>query len=263
MHASTVVEVPQRRTSDRVARVAALGDLHCGEDDRGAFRDHLARVNDDADILILCGDLTRRGLPAEFRTVIGELTDVKLPIAAVLGNHDYESGLTTEGESILRDRGIHVLAGDPFHLTDQVGLVGTKGFMGGFGRAALTAFGEPETKAFVNAALEEVQILEMGLRRLTTPVRIVVLHYAPIVATIAGEPEVIYPFLGCDRLAEPLDRYDASVVFHGHAHTGAFEGRTPGGVPVYNVSLPVLRKIGLATMYYVHEVPLQVATGTK
>ena len=256
MHASTVVDVPQRRSSDRVARIAAMGDIHCGEEDRGAFRDHFARVNGDADILILCGDLTRRGLPGEFRTVVGELADVKIPIAAVLGNHDHESALAMEGEAILRDRGIHVLAGDPFHLNDQVGLVGTKGFMGGFGRAALTAFGEAETKAFVNATLEEVQTLEMGLRRLATPVRIVLLHYAPIVATIAGEPEVIYPFLGCDRLAEPLDRYDATVAFHGHAHTGSFEGRTPGGVPVYNVSLPVLRRIGLSTLYYVHDVPL-------
>ena len=256
MRVSSVSELPQRRTSDRVARIAAVGDLHCGEDDRGAFRDQLARVNDEAEILILCGDLTRRGLPAEFRTVVGELSDVKIPIATVLGNHDHESGLAMEGESILRDRGVHVLAGDPFHLSEQVGLVGTKGFMGGFGRAALTAFGEAETKAFVNATLEEVQRLEMGLRRLATPIRIAVLHYAPIVATVAGEPEVIYPFLGCDRLAEPLDRYAATVVFHGHAHTGAFEGRTAGGVPVYNVSLPVLRKIGLSTLYYVYKVPL-------
>jgi Icc-related predicted phosphoesterase len=261
MRVSSVSELPQRRTSDRVARIAAVGDLHCGEDDRGAFRDQLARVNDEAEILILCGDLTRRGLPAEFRTVVGELSDVKIPIATVLGNHDHESGLAMEGESILRDRGVHVLAGDPFHLSEQVGLVGTKGFMGGFGRAALTAFGEAETKAFVNATLEEVQRLEMGLRRLATPIRIAVLHYAPIVATVAGEPEVIYPFLGCDRLAEPLDRYAATVVFHGHAHTGAFEGRTAGGVPVYNVSLPVLRKIGLSTLYYVYEVPLVKGAG--
>ena len=253
---SSIAELPQRRTSDRVVRVAAVGDIHCGEEDRGAFRDHLARVNDDADVLVLCGDLTRRGLPAEFRTVVGELADVKTPITAVLGNHDHEAGQAAEGEVILRERGIHVLAGDPFQLNEQVGFVGTKGFMGGFGRAALTSFGEVETKAFVNATLEEVQRLEMGLRRLATPVRVVVLHYAPIAGTVAGEPEVIYPFLGCDRLAEPLDRYDATVVFHGHAHTGAFEGRTAGGVPVYNVSLPVLRKIGLTTLYYVHEVPL-------
>lgn len=256
MHASSISEIPQRRTTDRVVRIAALGDIHCGEDDRGAFRDYLSRANGDADVLIMCGDLTRRGLPGEFRTVIGELADVKIPIATVLGNHDYESGRVEEGEAILRERGIHVLAGDPFQLNEQVGFVGTKGYMGGFGRAALTAFGEAETKAFVAVTLDEVQRLEMGLRRLATPVRVAVLHYAPILGTIAGEPEVIYPFLGCDRLAEPLDRYQATVVFHGHAHTGAFEGQTAGGVPVFNVSLPILRKIGLDTMYYVYEVPL-------
>ena len=259
---SNIAELPQRRTSDRVVRVAAVGDIHCGEEDRGAFRDHLARVNDDADVLVLCGDLTRRGLPAEFRTVVGELADVKTPITAVLGNHDHEAGQAAEGEAILRARGIHVLVGDPFQLNDHVGFVGTKGFMGGFGRAALTSFGEVETKAFVSATLEEVQRLEMGLRRLATPVRVVVLHYAPIAGTVAGEPEVIYPFLGCDRLAEPLDRYDATVVFHGHAHTGAFEGHTAGGVPVYNVSLPVLRKIGLATLYYVHEIPVGASSAS-
>ncbi|MGQ0712990.1 MAG: metallophosphoesterase family protein [Gemmatimonadaceae bacterium] len=259
MHASSVSEIPQRRTTDRVVRIAAVGDLHCGEEDRGAFRDQLARANGDADILILCGDLTRRGLPAEFRTVIGEMADVKIPIAAVLGNHDFEAGRSDEGEAILRDRGVHVLCGDPFQLNEQVGFVGTKGYMGGFGRAALTAFGEAETKAFVGVTLDEVQRLEMGLRRLATPVRVAVLHYAPILGTIMGEPEVIYPFLGCDRLAEPLDRYEATVVFHGHAHTGAFEGRTAGGIPVFNVSLPVLRKIGLDTLYYVYDVPLMQA----
>jgi Icc-related predicted phosphoesterase len=256
MRASDIAELPQRRTSDRIARIAALGDIHCGEEDRGAYRDQFASANDDADVLILCGDLTRRGLPAEFRTVVGELADVKVPIVAVLGNHDHEAGLVTEGEAILRDRGVHLLAGDLFELNEHVGIVGTKGFMGGFGRAALTAFGEAEIKTFVNATLEEVQRLEQGLRRLTTPVRIAVLHYAPIAGTIVGEPEVIYPFLGCDRLAEPLDRYEATVVFHGHAHTGSFEGKTAGGVPVYNVSLPVLRKLGLATPYFVYEVPL-------
>lgn len=122
MRASSLSELPQRRTSDRVARIAAVGDIHCGEEDRGAFREQLARVNDEADILVLCGDLTRRGLTAEFRTVVGEFADVKIPIATVLGNHDHDSGLATEGEAILRDRGIHVLAGDPFHLNDHVGL---------------------------------------------------------------------------------------------------------------------------------------------
>jgi Icc-related predicted phosphoesterase len=190
------------------------------------------------------------------QTCVGELADVKIPIVAVLGNHDYESNQISEELAILRSRGVHVLNGDVFELSPQVGFAGVKGFMGGFGRAALTGFGEPETKAFVDAALHQVQRLELALRRLATPLRIAVLHYAPIAATIAGEPDIIQPFLGTDRLCEPLDRYGASVVFHGHAHSGAFEGATPGGVPVFNVSLPVLRREGIARMFYVHEIAM-------
>lgn len=146
-----------------------------------------------------------------------------------------------------------------FALNDQVGFAGVKGFMGGFGRAALTSFGEPEIKEFVGAALHEVQKLELAMRRLATPVRVVVLHYAPVADTIVGEPDIIQPFLGTDRLAEPLDRFGASLVFHGHAHSGAFRGATPGGVPVYNVSLPVLRREGIGRMYYVHELAVSAA----
>jgi Icc-related predicted phosphoesterase len=245
-----------RRRDDggRQTRIAAVGDFHCGDGDAGAYRELFARANDEADVLLLLGDLTRRGFAAEMRIVVGELTDVKVPIVAVMGNHDYEANEANEGVAILRGRGVQVLQGDTFELNPQVGFAGVKGFMGGFGRAALTAFGEPETKAFVGAALDEVQKLELALRRLATPVRIALLHYAPIAATIAGEPDIIQPFLGTDRLAEPLDRYGATVCFHGHAHSGAFEGRTPGGVPVYNVSLPVLRREGMK-LYYLYTVP--------
>lgn len=151
------------------------------------------------------------------------------------------------------------MQGDTYELDERVGFAGVKGFMGGFGRGTLTAFGEAETKTFVSTALDEVQRLEQALRRLATPVRVAVLHYAPIAATVRGEPEVIFPFLGTDRLAEPLDRYGASVAFHGHAHSGAFRGETPGGVPVFNVSLPVLRRDGIARMFYVHEIPVPSA----
>ena len=239
-------------------RIAAVGDFHCGEGDVGAYRDLFARANDEADVLVLPGDLTRRGLPAEMRVVIGELADVKVPIVAVLGNHDYEANEAVECTAILRGRGVHVLQGDTFELDSHVGFAGVKGFMGGYGRAALTAFGEPETKAFVGAALDEVQKLELALRRLATPARVAVLHYAPIAATIAGEPDIIQPFLGTDRLGEPLDRYGATVCFHGHAHSGTFAGATSGGVPVYNVSLPILRREGMK-LYFVYEVPAQEA----
>lgn len=240
-------------TDGRPLRIAAVGDFHCGEEDAGAFRELFARANDDADILVLAGDLTRRGRPEEIRVCVSELTDVKIPIVAVLGNHDYEANNVSDVISVLRDRGIHLLNGDVFVYDEHVGFAGVKGFMGGFGRAALTSFGEPETKAFVGAALHEVQKLELALRRLATPVRIAVLHYAPVASTIAGEPDIIQPFLGSDRMAEPLDRYGASVVFHGHAHSGVFRGATPAGVPVFNVSLPILRRDGIGRMYYVHE----------
>lgn len=241
-----------RRKRARV-RVAAVGDFHVGEQDVGAYRDLFAAANEDADVLVICGDLTRRGLVPEFKAVVGELADVKIPIVAVLGNHDYESGQSTEGTSVLRARGMHVLAGDTFELNEHVGFAGVKGFMGGFGRGTLTAFGEPEAKAFVGAALEEVQRFELALRRLATPIRVGVLHYSPVSGTVSGEPEIIFPFLGTDRLAEPIDRYGCSLVFHGHAHSGTFRGQTAGGVPVYNVSLPLLRKDGIGKMYYVHE----------
>ncbi|HEX6966061.1 MAG TPA: metallophosphoesterase [Gemmatimonadaceae bacterium] len=250
-----------RRREGKI-RIAAVGDVHCGEADAGLYRDLFAMANDDADVLLLCGDLTRRGLAVEFKTVVNELTDVKVPIIAVLGNHDYEAGEIAEGSALLRGRGVHLLAGDAFQLSDKVGFAGVKGFMGGFGRGTLTSFGEPETKAFVGCAIEETQKLEMALRRLSAPIKIVVLHYAPVVGTVHGEPEFIYPYLGTDRLAEAIDRYEASVVFHGHVHSGTFHGQTPKGVPVFNVSLPLLQSAKIARMYYVHEITLPIASSS-
>jgi Icc-related predicted phosphoesterase len=217
-------------------------------------------VNDEADVLLLAGDLTRRGTPAEFRVVAGELADVRIPILTVLGNHDHESHQTEAGLAILRERGVHILDGEPFELNDRIGFAGVKGFMGGFGRWTLTAFGEVETKAFVGTTLEEVQRLEFALRRLSTPVRVVVLHYAPITDTVVGEPEQIFPFLGNDRLVEPIDRFKAAVVFHGHAHHGTFRGTTPGGVPVFNVSHVLLRDQKVGDMYFLYDIALDEAT---
>ena len=245
-----------RRRTDRrdVVRVAAVGDFHCGVDDAGRYREAFARVNDEADVLVLAGDLTRRGTPDEMRVVTQELADVRIPILAVLGNHDHESGMAAEGIAILRERGVHLLDGEPFQLDDEVGFAGVKGFMGGFGRFTLTAFGEGETKAFVAATLEEAQRLEFALRRLSTPTRIVVLHYAPTMETVMGEPEQIFPFLGNDRLAEPIDRFGAAVVFHGHAHHGTFRGQTPGGVPVFHVSHALIQQEKVGEMYFLYDV---------
>ncbi|HYW12009.1 MAG TPA: metallophosphoesterase [Longimicrobium sp.] len=248
-----------RRKEDRhgrAVRVAAVGDFHVGEKDGGMYRDAFARVNDEADILLLAGDLTRRGTPAEIDVVIRELQDVRVPILAVLGNHDHESGQPEKVNDALRARGVHLLDEAPFELNEHVGFAGVKGYMGGFGRYTLTAFGEQETKTFVGTTLDEVQKLEYSLRRLSTPVRVVLLHYAPIMDTVMGEPEQIFPFLGNDRLLEPIDRFKAAVVFHGHAHHGTFRGQTPGGVPVFNVSMLRVREDAKAELFYVHEIPL-------
>lgn len=248
-----------RRREDRagrVVRVAAVGDFHCGEKDGGMYRDLFARVNDEADVLLLAGDLTRRGIPAEVEVVVKELSDVRVPILAVLGNHDHESGNVDTVNAILRARGVHLLDEVPFELNPHVGFAGVKGFMGGFGRYTLTAFGEVETKQFVGTTLDEAQKLEYSLRRLSTPIRVVLLHYAPIMDTVMGEPEQIFPFLGNDRLVEPIDRFKAAVAFHGHAHHGTFRGRTPGGVPVFNVSLVRVREDAKHEMFYVHEIPI-------
>jgi Icc-related predicted phosphoesterase len=248
-----------RRRADRrqqTVRIAAVGDFHTGEEDAGAYRALFARVNDEADVLVIAGDLTRWGTPAEMRVAVNELAGVEIPIVAVLGNHDCESGMEAELCGILRERGIHVLDGESYILNDQVGIAGVKGFMGGFGRRALTAFGEGPIKEFVGASLHEVQKLELALRSLHTPIRIALLHYAPIMETVMGEPEQIFPFLGSDRLAEPLDRYEVAACFHGHAHIGTFEGKTPGGVPVYNVSHALLQREDKGEMYFLLELPV-------
>lgn len=249
----------RRRTDPRpgVVRIAAVGDFHCGEEDVGKYREHFARVNEDADVLLLAGDLTRRGTPPEIKVVLGELADVRIPILAVLGNHDHESGRVEEARALLRTReGLHLLDEEPFQLNPHVGIAGVKGFMGGFGRWTLTAFGEAATKEFVGTTIEEAQTLEFALRRLSTPIRVVLLHYSPTVDTVIGEPETIHAFLGNDRLAEPIDRFGASVVFHGHAHHGTFRGKTAGGVPVFNVSLSLVRQEGVGEMYFVYEIPI-------
>ncbi|HEX2206973.1 MAG TPA: metallophosphoesterase [Longimicrobium sp.] len=241
---------------ERMVRIAAVGDFHCGEKDGGMYREAFARVNDEADILLLAGDLTRRGTQAEIDVVCGELRDVRIPVLAVLGNHDHESGTPEKVIEALRARGVHLLDEAPFELNEHVGFAGVKGFMGGFGRYTLTAFGEQETKTFVGTTLDEVQKLEYSLRRLSTPIRVVLLHYAPIVDTVKGEPEQIFPFLGNDRLLEPIERFRAAVVFHGHAHHGTFAGRTPAGIPVFNVSLVRVKEDAGAELFYVHEIPL-------
>jgi Icc-related predicted phosphoesterase len=222
-------------------RVAAVSDVHYGKTSQGVLQPLFAEIGQNADVLVLGGDLTDYGLPEEARALTKDLTStVKIPIVTVLGNHDYESGQEADVRQVLTDAGVTVLDGDAVELAG-VGFAGVKGFAGGFGRGTLGAWGESTIKLFVREALDEALKLESALAKLRTPSRIVVLHYAPIRETVEGEPLEIYPWLGSSRLEEPISRLGATAVLHGHAHKGSPEGRTAGGIPVYNVALPLLR----------------------
>ena len=224
-----------------VIRVAALSDIHCGKGSAGAFQGLFAGISESADILLLGGDLTDYGLAEEARVLARELAAVRIPVVAVLGNHDLESDQEPEVREVLTGAGVHLLDGDTCEI-HGVGFAGVKGFAGGFGRGALGAWGEPMIKQFVHEALNEALKLETALARLRTPARVALLHYSPIRETVEGEPVEIFPWLGSSRLEEPLNRYPVSVVVHGHAHNGSAEGKTASGTPVYNVALPLLKK---------------------
>jgi Icc-related predicted phosphoesterase len=223
-------------------RIAAVGDIHCTKTSQGQFQTLFAQASEMADVLLLCGDLTDYGLAEEAHILAKELTALKIPGLAVLGNHDYEGGQQDEIRDILCDAGLLILDGDA-HEVAGIGFAGVKGFCGGFGRGTLAPWGESVIKQFVQEGINEALKLENAVARLRTPQRIVLLHYAPVQSTVEGEPPEIYAFLGTSRLEEPLSRYSVTAVFHGHAHRGTFEGRTTavGGCPVYNVSMPLLQ----------------------
>jgi Icc-related predicted phosphoesterase len=226
-------------------RIAALGDLHMKEDAAGYYRDLFAEIGESADILCLCGDLTDFGKTKEAENLAEDLHACKVPVVAVLGNHDYESGQPEEVSRILRQAGVCML-GETAHVHKGVGFAGVKGFGGGFGRRMLGAFGEPSTKAFVQATIDECHKLEIALRSLRTEKKIVLLHYSPIEETVMGEPEQIYCFLGCSRLAETIDRFDVTAVVHGHAHRGTYRGKTAKGIPVFNTAAGIEKEGGKA-----------------
>lgn len=226
-------------------RVAAAGDLHCRHDSRNWFRKVFERLEREADLLLLAGDLTNWGELAEAEVLAHELSGIGIPVYAVQGNHDWHAGHSNAIARILEDVGVKTLEAQSavLRVRDlEVGIVGAKGFGGGFGKQMLAPFGEREIKDFVRATRTVADALTRLLATLRTEYRLVLLHYSPVAETVRGEPEAIYPFLGSSMLAEAIDNAGADLVVHGHAHRGSPSGATAGGIPVRNVAIPVLHK---------------------
>lgn len=238
-------------------RIAAVGDIHVRETDGGKWKEFFTQVSEKADVLLLCGDLTDTGRMTEAEILVDEMKACSIPVVAVLGNHDYERDHQDDIRKALVKENVHMLDGD-FVVIGDVGFAGVKGFGGGFDKGMLGMFGEPMIKNFVQEAVDESLKLDGALSRLdseyTDLKKIAVLHYAPIKATVVGEPEQIFPYLGSSRLAEPLNRRGVLAAFHGHAHIGTLAGETSKGVKVFNVSKPILVQEGFDPPFYVLEV---------
>lgn len=237
-------------------RIAAVGDIHVRETDKGKWTEFFKEVSRQADVLLICGDLTDTGDEAEAQVLSEELRACSIPVVAVLGNHDFEKGRHKLIRQIVQNENVHILDGEAVVVND-IGFAGVKGFGGGFDNYMLSMFGEGAMKAFVQEAVDEALRLDRALARLDAEYevkkKIAVLHYAPIKDTIIGEPEPIFPFLGSSRLAEPLNRRQVIAAFHGHAHVGSLMGETSGGVKVFNVSRPILIKAGYSCPFYLFE----------
>src|SRR5215203_4698434 len=223
-------------------RVGATGDLHVTEDSVAPYREMFTEISGAADVLVLCGDLTNFGKTSEAEILAEDIKSCSIPVIGVLGNHDYECGQPEHVAEILHEAGMTILDEQAVEI-EGVGFAGVKGFMGGYGRGELAPFGEPIAKAFVDEAMNEARKLENGLRSLRTDRSVAVLHYSPSIETLEGEPLEIFQYLGSARLADAIDRFDhVKAVVHGHAHHGAYEGRTMRGTPVYNVAQFVVRE---------------------
>lgn len=226
-------------------RIAAVGDIHLGEDVRGEYRKRLEGIEERADVLMLAGDLTRHGTLEEGRLVADELRDLPVTVVAVLGNHDYHSDRQHAIANELRDAGVIVLDDDGVVLDcgeTKLGVVGGKGFGGGFAGKCASEFGEREIKDFVAHTRSIAEAWKLALKEIQADRKVVLSHYSPVKETLHGEPLEIYPFLGSYLLAEAVDTVGAELILHGHAHKGSEKGLTPGGIRVRNVALPVLGK---------------------
>ena len=241
---------------EKKIRIAAVGDIHVRESDKGKWVEFFKEVSRSADVLLICGDLTDTGDEAEAQVLSDELRSCAIPVVGVLGNHDFEKGRHKLIRQIVQKENIYLLDGEAVVVHD-IGFAGVKGFGGGFDNHMLSMFGEGAMKAFVQEAVDEALHLDRALARLDAEYKVekkvAILHYSPIKETIIGEPEQIFPFLGSSRLAEPLTRRNVLAAFHGHAHVGSLEGKTAGGVPVFNVAKPVLIKAGYKSPFYVFE----------
>jgi Icc-related predicted phosphoesterase len=241
----------------KIQRIAAVGDIHVRDSDKGKWAELFREVSRSADILLICGDLTDTGDEVEAQVLAEELKSCTIPVVAVLGNHDFEKGRHKLIRQVVQSDNVHILDGEAI-VIGGIGFAGVKGFGGGFDRHMLSMFGEGAMKAFVQEAVDEALHLERALARLDSEnkdiKKIALLHYSPIRETVVGEPEAIYPFLGCSRLAEPLNRKNVLAAFHGHAHIGSLEGKTSSGVRVYNVAKPILQKAGYPNPFFIFEV---------
>jgi Icc-related predicted phosphoesterase len=239
-------------------RIAAIGDLHIRENDQGKWVDFFREISKRADILLLCGDLTDTGHLIEAEIFCKDLHECTIPVVAVLGNHDYERGNHKAIKKMVERENVYVLDGESVVIND-IGFAGVKGFGGGFDRYMLSMFGESKIKEYVQEAVDDALRLDRALVRLDSDFidlkkKIVILHYSPIKATVVGEPEEIFPFLGCSRLAEPINRRQVLAAFHGHAHVGTLEGTTSKGVKIFNVSKSILVRAGYELPAYIYEV---------
>lgn len=237
-------------------RIAAVADIHVRDSDRGKWATCFQEASKQADVLVICGDLTDTGDETEAEVLAEELKACTIPVVAVLGNHDYEKSRHKLIRQVMQNAKVHILDGEAV-VIKGVGFAGVKGFGGGFDNHMLSMFGEGAMKAFVQEAVDEALHLDRALARLDQEHgalrKVALMHYSPIKDTIVGEPEVIYPFLGSSRLAEPLSRRQVDAAFHGHAHVGTLMGTTSGGVKVYNVARPILLKEGYECGFFILE----------
>lgn len=235
-----------RPATPREVRIAAVADLHFTEGLSGTLRAAYAQLSREADVLLLGGDLTNMGRPSEAEALLEELADVTVPVVAVLGNHDHEAGLAEDLAAVLRQGGVRLLDGDHAKVEvdgRRICVAGIKGFGGGFDPHGLKPFGEAALKQFLAETIHEAKKLEAAVAQMQGDLHVALLHYAPVRETMGDEMPEVYPFLGSSLLLDAIERAGkVHVVFHGHAHRGTLEARTRGGVPVYNVAMPVLRR---------------------